>query len=57
MRQKHLLVAENLPSRLCLKQDKKNLKDANMDYSFVKEAYLQPELKEKEGKSRQELGT
>jgi len=46
IRQKHFRTAENLPSRDALKQDLKNGDD--FDLSFVHDAYLQPELHDKE---------
>jgi hypothetical protein len=41
IRQQHFRVTENLTSRECLKTD---LQNSNLDLSFVKGAYVQPEL-------------
>jgi calcium permeable stress-gated cation channel len=40
---KHFVVAEYLPTRICLSRD---LKHQAMDFSFTDDAYLQPEMKE-----------
>jgi hypothetical protein len=45
VRQQHFRVADNLPSRECVKADLRNGPD--FDLSFTKEAYLQVELQEK----------
>lgn len=46
IREKHFLVAMRLPTRLCLQQDRKTRHW--VDFSFVRDAYLQPEMREKE---------
>jgi hypothetical protein len=43
IRQQHFRVTENLTSRECLKTD---LQNSNLDLSFVKGAYVQPELQD-----------
>jgi hypothetical protein len=45
MRQQHFRVAEFLPSRDCLKADERN--GEKFDLSFLDDAYLQDELREK----------
>lgn len=45
LRQEHYRVADYLPSRLCLKADKEN---EFLDLSFLTDAYLQPEMCDKE---------
>jgi hypothetical protein len=45
IRQQHFRVAEFLPSRDCLKADERN--GATFDLSFLDDAYLQDELREK----------
>jgi hypothetical protein len=44
--QRHFRVAEHLPSKACIKADLQN--GGNFDLNFVKGAYLQEELREKE---------
>jgi hypothetical protein len=44
--QRHFRVAESLPSKACIKADLQN--GVNFDLAFVKGAYLQEELREKE---------
>ncbi|CAB9519234.1 CSC1-like protein ERD4 [Seminavis robusta] len=44
LRENHFNVAEHLPTRLCLDQDSKNI---DMDFGFAREAYLQPEMRER----------
>jgi hypothetical protein len=43
IRQQHFRVTENLASRECLKTD---LQNPNLDLSFVKGAFVQPELQD-----------
>ena len=45
VRQQHFRVAENLPSRECLKEDLRNGPD--FDLSFTKGVYLQKEMQDK----------
>jgi hypothetical protein len=45
IRQQHFRVTENLTSRECLKTD---LQNSSLDLSFVKGAYVQPELQAKD---------
>jgi hypothetical protein len=45
IRQQHFRVTENLASRECLKTD---LQNSSIDLSFVKGAYVQPELQAKD---------
>ena len=44
--QKHWEVAGHLPSRKCLQRDRRN---ANRDLNFLEAAYIQPEMRDKEG--------
>ena len=43
----HFQVPMVLPTQLCLKQDRRN---RDLDYSFLEDSYLQPEMCEKDGK-------
>jgi hypothetical protein len=45
IRQQHFRVTENLTSRECLKTD---LQNSSLDLSFVKGAYVQPEMQAKD---------
>jgi hypothetical protein len=45
IKQQHFKVTENLPSRECLRAD---LKNASLDFAFVKGEYVQPEMKARE---------
>jgi hypothetical protein len=45
IRQQHFRVTENLTSRECLKTDLQN-SSLDFDLSFVKDAYVQPELQD-----------
>lgn len=45
VRQEHFRVAKYLPSRECMKVDRRNGPD--FDLSFAKDAYLQEELRQK----------
>lgn len=45
IKQQHFRVTESLTSRECLKTD---LKNGGLDFSFVKGAYVQPELQAKD---------
>lgn len=45
VRQRHFVVAERLPTRLCLSTDRRN---KHLNLSF-KDSYLQPEMREPEG--------
>jgi len=47
IRERHFVVTEHLPMRLCLQQDEKN---KHLDFSFVEDAFLQPEMRKKEGR-------
>jgi hypothetical protein len=46
IRQEHYRIATALSSRLCLKKDSRNEKNG-FDLTFLREGYLQPELREK----------
>lgn len=46
IRERHFTVATHLPTRLCLQQDQKTRH--SVDFGFLKNAYLQPEMREKE---------
>lgn len=44
--QEHFRAAEYLPARQCIRTDIR--REGNFEYDFLKDAYLQPELKEPE---------
>jgi hypothetical protein len=46
--QKHFLMTEFLPTRECLVIDSKRNCEGQMDFSFVRGKYVQPEFREKE---------
>ena len=46
IRQEHFRIAQYLPTHLSLRKDSRN-SNIDIDYSFVQEAYLQPELRER----------
>jgi hypothetical protein len=46
IRQEHFHIAQYLPTRLSLRKDSRN-SNIDIDYAFVQEAYLQPELRER----------
>ena len=48
IRQQHFRVTEALPSKECLKMDMENKKQRPNDFEFVKDAYIQEEMRDKE---------
>lgn len=56
---KHFYVTDHLPTRLCLQLDRKNHHNGGLDFSFVKQKYLQPALLEHDvhlGRHEQDRG-
>ena len=45
---KHFYVTKHLPTRLCLNLDRKHHANGGLDFSFVRNKYLQPALLERE---------
>ena len=54
LQQQHFRVASRLPSRLCMKQDLINSRE--LDFGFLRNAYLQPEMRHKQSKSTVWIG-
>ena len=52
LRRKHFVVAQSLPTMVCLRNDRKAKGE---DFSSVKDAYLHPAMQEKNGKSTTQL--
>lgn len=46
--QQHFKMTERLPSRECVATDMKNREEGETEYEFLRVAYVQPELREKE---------
>jgi calcium permeable stress-gated cation channel len=51
IRMQHFVVTKHLPTRDCLQLDRKHFANGGLDFSFVKNKYLQPALLEREAHS------